>query len=415
MLNNGGEYSRISQRDITDGISSDVDSTFSRQRGSHEDSAPIIPLEYVDHDAEDRIPSYESVDKEGGSSPSSYSFDRSERKSCLALSASCVQLMVELANNYGWIMLRFTVGFIICIAAITNLWNSESGLFGTPNCKKSMRDGHWSGKPGIQDLSARWITNTCMMAPYTDKELKKCFKGAQDTRIVLIGDSTMREIYGRFRQRLIPHHVLSGDDQPHENHNVTDGGVMIQFFFNHYLIRQDMMPILQDPTQANVTLLMLSGGPWYVKDFEYPEGMNQFAGVVKEWVDEIRLRHHEGRPLAKWTVIRYLSPLVDSLLHEARRKTMWNDKIISFNEALQPILGIFDAADSSSPILSNRASGAMIASALDKSLDGLHFATPVAESEVDIMLQQLCNRVLYHGPFNDVTTCCVPYPAPKWF
>ncbi|KAJ3329984.1 hypothetical protein HDU76_006712 [Blyttiomyces sp. JEL0837] len=309
-----------------------------------------------------------------------------------------------------WTGLKICSIVVIAISVLYHLFKPGSeGLFGKPNCEKSMLNGHWNGQPGIEDTTARWATDTCMMAPYTSKELEKCFKG---TQIVFTGDSTMRDIYYALRKRLIPAYIEEPDEPRKEDKKIEHGDISLEFYWNPFMNRTDLHKVLK--LSRKLSLFMISVGPWYMKYTGGTLGFQDFEEDMNKWGKLLETESNAGRRIATWSVIRYLSPMVDDMLREDRRINMSNRRVKLYNKVIGGLFPGTSETDPDAPFMSNKAATGMIELARDKSLDGLHFAKPVAESEIDIMMQAMCNPVLYKDRMRDKTTCCVKYPVPGW-
>ncbi|KAJ3124637.1 hypothetical protein HK101_006095, partial [Irineochytrium annulatum] len=124
--------------------------------------------------------------------------------------------------------------------------------------------------------------------------------------------------------------------------------------------------------------------------------------------DALRQNHTSGTP-APPAFARLTPPIVQHLLSK-EREHMTNDRLRPYNDHLRSlVLGTgAEVLRLSTPAYE------MISKGGDKCIDGIHYTDVVADAEVELVLNEVCNAAVYAGEMHDKTTCCVPYPLPAW-
>ncbi|KAI8609512.1 10 TM acyl transferase domain found in Cas1p-domain-containing protein, partial [Chytriomyces sp. MP71] len=109
-------------------------------------------------------------------------------------------------------------------------------------------------------------------------------------------------------------------------------------------------------------------------------------------------------------IARLIPPFQEHLLSEERRNTLKNSARHDYNSKLFSLV----PHDLPPPLIQlNKIGLHMLTEAPDSfSLDGLHFVPKVDRAEVDILLNQICNPILFAGKkMQGKTSCCVNYPG----
>jgi hypothetical protein len=330
--------------------------------------------------------------------------------------------------------------------------------FGKRHCQNRLKAGHWRGPTGPQlppGTSSIWQTDTCMTAKYSANEISKCLG---NTTIVMTGDSTMRSIYYALTSRLIP--KVNTTAAPHSDHEFLyeKGNITLTFYWNPWLNRTDVDPFVSTKKssrnsfsqfvqrssgksitrrsdengenskyRADISIFAVGAGFWHVRYGQEVfksanASLSNYQNMTEKLVNKLNTWHntlndmHQRNP---YIYFRLMHPVVESLLSDARKHTLTNERLAHYNAYLFDFLHETGNNRTSTDntldyIPVPKASVAMIMAAPDKSLDGLHYARHVDDAEVDALLNEACNPILYDSTIQDKTTCCISYPEPRW-
>ncbi|KAJ3056828.1 hypothetical protein HK097_003711 [Rhizophlyctis rosea] len=164
----------------------------------------------------------------------------------------------------------------------------------------------------------------------------------------------------------------------------------------------------QKKTPVNMpSIVMLSAGFWFMKDTPQPHknGVERFSSSLSSLLNTLTTTSPPDTPI----IIRPVNPLVPSLLSPDRQKVMTNSRVLAYNRHLRQ-------TTPSNVRLPEYIYRVNEAGALNgRTEDGFHYDEKVVGSEVEMLLNDLCNERMFGGPLSmSKTTCCVKDGAPGW-
>ena len=271
-----------------------------------------------------------------------------------------------------------------------------------------------------------------MLHKYTAKDISGCL---QSRRIVLVGDSTIRQIFWAIGKKLDPKGANEDLAKAEKHSDVTlqKSGIDLEFIWDPYLNTTELyheLTVWKDPSSAinsgqskgNSTtgILLIGGGLWHAR-YIVLSPLDQFKASIDSIIAllENQIPSH-GLDLATSAVARppaendylYLAPVqvpFYEVLAPDRASTLSADKIDLMNQHLQQLSDYQGLR----VLWSYSQMTWLQSSAYGK--DGLHVVEEVASQKADVLLNLRCNDVLTtygHYPFDK--TCCTGYGYPLW-
>jgi hypothetical protein len=113
---------------------------------------------------------------------------------------------------------------------------------------------------------------------------------------------------------------------------------------------------------------------------------------------------------ADWTLLRFLSPVIPSMLNKERRQTLTPPSIDALNRYLSSLQDK-PPSPSQNRVLIPQSLHNVYTQAEAYSIDGLHYDLEIVQQELNILLNMLCNEKLFDSA-KGTTTCCVSGPRP---
>lgn len=265
-----------------------------------------------------------------------------------------------------------------------------------------------------------------MLHHYTSKDISACL---HSRRIVLIGDSTIRQIFWAIAKKLDEEgaRLKQASSEKHSDMVFDGGGVGLDFFWDPFLNSTRLHPKLINRARVNGSLttitttvmdnpsaaiFLIGGGLWHARSAE-PDMMEQFHATIQRFTTDtgtIDDTNAVGPRMQSIGAEIFFAPVQVPLyesLSASRIATITPARIDAMNDFLKQL-----SADRRLNLLwsySLMTSGIKVA--YDSS--GLHVAEGVARNQADILLNLRCNSVrrgLNHYPYD--RTCCNEYSKP---
>ena len=269
-----------------------------------------------------------------------------------------------------------------------------------------------------------------MLHKYAAKDISDCLKSR---RIVLVGDSTIRQIFWAFAKKLDPKGAEEdlAKAEKHSDVNLQKFGLELEFIWDPYLNstklyheltvqRDSSLPTDSGQSKGNSTtgILLVGGGLWHARYLALSP-LDQFKASISSIISLSGNQDpsHELHP-ATSTVSGppsgndhpYFAPVpvpLYEVLAPDRASTLSADKIDLMNQYLQQL----SHHQGLRVLWSYSQMTWHQSSAYEK--DGLHVVEEVANQKADVLLNLKCNDVLTkygHYPYDK--TCCTGYGYP---
>lgn len=282
-----------------------------------------------------------------------------------------------------------------------------------------MTQGHWLHNPQSRDASSfrTWETPGCLTHRYQSADINACLKR---TRILIIGDSTSRDIFLAFARKLDPHAAQEMDLlQKHRDLRFEAADVKLEFMWDPFLNSTglteelDGFRLQQAPNRKEdkdrPSIMMVGGGLWNVRYQEAEAGLRDFKTSIGQMLDNASWRMENVR-VSHYADDLFLVAPVQIPLYEAlspdRKEVMTPGRINPLNEYLRqlsdenglPVLSVFH-------FLTQQDEHAF-------ATGGIHVANAVSDWKADVVLNLRCNGLLSaRGNALSDGTCCSNYYA----
>ncbi|KAG0093886.1 hypothetical protein BGZ92_000597 [Podila epicladia] len=284
-------------------------------------------------------------------------------------------------------------------------------------CESLLNHGSW-----LDPQRTQWQPKGCMLKTYDAKSTSKCVGGS---RIVMLGDSIVRQLYYSVVKKLIPDANTNGDKHSDIIFKNETLGVSFEFYWDPFLNSTralamtslsstytndiDNSDISLDASQLqpeqSPSILLVGSGLWYLR---YAET----SGGLEEWQTKIRSLARRMSDPSKPSLgdNLFISPIPavnTDKLDKERLKTLLPKDINEMNTFLRETI-------KDTPITVPFSWNLMTETAASATNDGLHYVERVMTAEADVLLNFLCNNQLPKvAPM--AATCCYDYPANHWF
>jgi hypothetical protein len=284
--------------------------------------------------------------------------------------------------------------------------------------------GYWL--PATPD--PKFIPSTCKSLLYDTKTTTKCLK---NTQVVFIGDSQIRQLYESLASRLLNSNknkynevYKTNSTPPHTDleTRIDGSAITLLFFWDPYLNRTYSLSKPSEPTKTS--FIIAGGGLWNLRHLSLEIGSSLFRESFTFLLKQFRYQFAStDTPI----YIRKVPAIHESLLSESRKSTLTNEHKGPYDALVYEIVDTFlesFSGNGSSKTESNlrfQTYGAYLASdSPTRSTDGIHLQRYVNDAEIDILLNEVCNGVMYGkkglggggGQGNAAATCCLRYP--RW-
>ncbi|KAK2062636.1 Cas1p-like protein [Colletotrichum caudatum] len=312
------------------------------------------------------------------------------------------------------------------------------GQYDPYNCNALHSNGTWRSRADSnlpRDVFVKWEPDGCRMRVMSRDDISSCFK---DRHLVVVGDSTMRQIYFAAMTRLDPgvaekailDFAVSVDK--HQSLSKEVGGVKLEFIWDPWLnstgllnqlvrFRErpgsvDYERLVRQEGRDSAALIVVGtpglwaarqGGGRYLELFR--EGINVLMPYLQKSIDELMVLPESKSPSAFDELSNHVLvapvpiPAYDKLTL-ARARTITPERIGAMNWNLEHL----EESEQSHIVWAYHAMTEGYDSAVLE--DGIHAVDVVAERKLDVVLNTHCNAGLIRQGYANQITCCVPYP-----
>ncbi|KAG9322670.1 hypothetical protein KVV02_007937 [Mortierella alpina] len=265
-------------------------------------------------------------------------------------------------------------------------------------CKSLLNDGSW-----LDNQRTQWQPKGCMLRPYDTQHTKSCLGGS---RVVMIGDSVVRQLYYSLVKKVLPEANTDGDRHSDIFFQDPVSGTAFEFYWDPVLNSTKTMAILdpspyqQTPDGDIPSIFLVGSGLWYLRYSEWTGGLEQWRQRMDELVQAMRQHGHSS--LGHNLFISPISAVNTDKLSEERLRTLLPKDIEEMNNYLRE-------AVRDGPMTVPFSWNKMTMTAASATKDGLHYVEKVMTAEADVLLNFVCNNKLTKvAPM--AATCCYDYP-----
>ena len=295
-------------------------------------------------------------------------------------------------------------------------------------CRALVKDGWWlDSSSGQRPAAEQWQPPGCLLHEYSSQDISACL---QSQRILLVGDSTVRQIFWALVKKFDANHAKKAiqEADAHSNLNYTSGDLLIEFTWDPYVnsttLQRELMASEKETgadrdgnTNKNrPAITFIGGGLWYARH-GHVNPLREFKDAIDNIIPFINVKSTKttfpasdsSSIVERNANLLYLAPVqvpwYESLSLE-RRRTITPAKINTMNEYLQQ-LSEYQGANIlwSYYHMTDKRKSAYAES-------GLHVTESVATKKADVLLNLKCNARAAAYPFD--RTCCSNYQKPVW-
>ncbi|EJU01081.1 Cas1p-domain-containing protein [Dacryopinax primogenitus] len=286
------------------------------------------------------------------------------------------------------------------------------------HCHSLVTKGRW-----LDSGFKNWQPEGCMLNTYIPATLSPCLK---NRRVVFLGDSTVRQLFFTFAHLadpLLPS-THPSDGGKHTDYSLVSSAMSlsVEFVWDPYLNSSRTKEVLTTPSRGKPpALLVLGSGLWYLR--------NPTSGGLPAWekmLDNTFSLLHSAQGVADELFFLPVETPVYSKLNPERRRTIRPSDVAAMNSDLRQRVRAPSSwtwsSRSGAPELKEEhgdlpAGEVVLPQVFNDMLDpaqtedGLHFAQQVLVTQIQVLLNRRCNRLLKQK-FPWDRTCCRPYPLP---
>ncbi|MCJ1436565.1 hypothetical protein MMC27_005945 [Xylographa pallens] len=310
-------------------------------------------------------------------------------------------------------------------------WHSDD----PHKCKALMHEGRWLDAPngGLSNHTFQnWQPPGCMGHHYNSKDISTCF---QSRRIVLAGDSTIRQVFWAIAKKLDLDSITETltEGRQHADLSINKKNVDLHFIWDPFLnttrlhhellLYQNRATTTEDSDDFEkqvASIILAGGGLWHARHFK-DDPVSRYVDTIRNVSRYLQPSHQPGLSDQKLMLPAAAASAEDLLLiapvqlplYEAlsleRGNTITSTRIEPMNVYLEELI----KAQSAEVLSSFNAMSWH--QRLTYEASGLHVLQNVANQKADILLNLRCNAkftALGRYPFN--RTCCSRYNAPNW-
>ncbi|GJJ76669.1 N-acetylneuraminate 9-O-acetyltransferase [Entomortierella parvispora] len=259
------------------------------------------------------------------------------------------------------------------------------------------------GGSWIDTQRTQWQPKGCMLKNYEPTSATSCLG---KSRVVMIGDSVVRQLFYSVVKKFIPDFATDRDKHANIIHTDPTSGTTFEFYWDPVLNTTTAQELLSGqyqnaPVAQTPTIFLVGSGMWFLRYREWSGGLEEWkktmANVVKVMNDP------DSASPGKHLFISSIQSVNPDKLSDVRYETLRLKDIEEMNIYLKSITRNTVVTV---PFVWNK----MTETAMDATRDGLHFAERVMSAEADVMLNFVCNNQLPKvAPM--AATCCYEYPA----
>ncbi|KZT61315.1 Cas1p-domain-containing protein [Calocera cornea HHB12733] len=318
--------------------------------------------------------------------------------------------------------LQYAAGLTIAVTLLTGIL--RLGLIDwadRDHCHKLVNEGRW-----LDTAFRNWQPEGCMMNTYTSKNVAPCLK---NRRVLFLGDSTVRQLFFTFAHTVDPSlpATTPNDGGKHTDHTLVSGAqsMSLEFLWDPYLNSTGTREVLSVPARGQPpALIVLGSGLWYLR--------NPGSGGLPAWEKMVDATFSllsaastraegGGLPAADEIVFLPVEAPVHAKLNPERQRTIHPSDVQAMNSDLLHRVSSpssWDWSPHASPAHGDHPLGEVVIPTvfnemLDPSQteDGLHFSQQIMVTQIQVLLNHRCNKLLKQK-FPWDRTCCRPYPWP---
>ncbi|WQF75725.1 Putative cas1p 10 TM acyl transferase domain-containing protein [Colletotrichum destructivum] len=307
------------------------------------------------------------------------------------------------------------------------------------NCNALLSSGTWRSRTGSslpRDAFAKWEPDGCRMREMSRDDISSCFK---DRHLVIVGDSTMRQIYFAAMTRL-DHYVaekaildFAVSVDKHQNLSRDVEGVKLDFIWDPWLNSTSLLTqlarfrdrpgsadyerLLRQEGRDSPALIVVGtpglwaarqGGDRYLELFR--EGINVLMPYLHKSIDEsVALPSAKSQsPFDEMSNHVLVAPVpipAYDMLTSSRARSITPKRIDAMNWNLEHL----EQSEQSHIVWAYHA----MTEGHDNAMleDGIHAVDVVAERKLDVIINAHCNAGLVRRGYANQITCCTPYPS----
>lgn len=281
-------------------------------------------------------------------------------------------------------------------------------------CGAVLKEGRWLDPPAGMDKGlTNWQPPGCMMSFYQSKDMRRCL---QNRRIILAGDSNIRNVFWAMARILDPESAASITAEKHSNIDFSSKGVDLEFIWDPYINGSQIHAELADFNAKTINggtsddipaIIIIGSGLWYARYVK--------VNPLKEWRDNIdRVAHYmqsgpRSMDMTHSNLIMLAPVAVPAweLLSQSRKDTIDKTMVYDMNSYLRQLsayqgLNVLESWSVMTRRYPNQT--------FDE--NGLHANSIVAERQADVLLNLRCNAEIADNYSHD-KTCCTKYKAPN--
>jgi hypothetical protein len=275
--------------------------------------------------------------------------------------------------------------------------------------------------PPIQNFQ-NWQPSGCLLHEYVKKDIIPCF---QERRLLLIGDSTIRQIFWAIARRLGNERAREGmltksEDHMHENIEFVSNNVRLQFIWDPWLNSTSLSKELVQFERLSLSTVMNLGqlngnsalvligvpGLWYAKygSDRYLEDFEKAISSIITTAPSARAEATiDGYPRENMLLFAPIQEPMYSLLSPSRAISVTPTKIDKMQETLRNVSTL-----SRAKVLW---SYSLMTSDIPELYDntGLHVLETVADRKANVLLNLYCNPSTRKGSNLYDRSCCNAY------
>ncbi|KAG0251090.1 hypothetical protein DFQ27_009014 [Actinomortierella ambigua] len=317
-----------------------------------------------------------------------------------------------------------TLAGVVFLSGAGHLFNPAN----TTRCESLLNHGRWLDRERTQ-----WQPEGCMLKGYDPKSMRQCL--GERARIVMIGDSIVRQLYYSTVKKLLPDSSTEGDKHSDIVRHDPETGITFEFYWDPFINttktfdylshgripyttnavsedqqqqqqqeqeqeQEESLQSQQQRDQPVPTIFLIGSGLWYLRYAEEAGNVHAWRARMEDTILQL-----SGPMAAQYGQRIFVSPIPavhTGRLNQDRARTLLPETIAEMNTFLR------DQTEYTSitvPFTWTR----MTQAATDMTKDGLHYSEKIMAAEADVLLNAVCNdRLPKTTPM--AATCCYAYP-----
>ncbi|GAA95590.1 uncharacterized protein L969DRAFT_92722 [Mixia osmundae IAM 14324] len=295
------------------------------------------------------------------------------------------------------------IALVVSLALYRFLWADADDPY---RCEALLNSGSFLDAPASH---SNWQPQGCILHNYKVSEVTACLG---KRRVLFIGDSTVRQVYYGLAKTLDPE--VDTIAEKHSDRQLVLAGVQLDFVWDPFLNGTRTESLLQGMSDeldlSPPTVVVLGSGMWFLRNHGSEQAISLYTATLEKVLDSVKTTNARGRPMTDELVILPVEPVVVEKLRPDRAATIREEDIETMNNLLRVRS---DATVSPTGFSIPWSFNDVLAGNEDQTIDGMHYADPVAKLQAKILLNLRCNDVL-PKKFPLDKTCCFQYSAPNY-